>query len=157
MSSPEETTKTPQKKPRQGVPLERVIIALSLVGIAALLFFGISTLAPRVKLSTVPVAGAWQALRQPWRMEFKPDNTILSYNGSSQADVSNPGTAGKGTYKVDYFGTLWVTLDNGKVFQSTLNPEMPNRFDLIQVDTQSVTVFNRVTPMPMPSAPQTPQ
>lgn len=157
MSPPEETTKTLQKKPRQGVPLERVIIALGLLGVALLLFFGISTLAPRVKLGTVPVAGEWQALRQPWRMEFKPDNTILSSNGPSRTDASKPGTAGKGTYKVDFFGTLWVTLDNGKVFKSTLNPDNPNRFDLIQMDTEGVTVFNRVAPLPMPIAPQPPQ
>jgi hypothetical protein len=144
MSTPEETNKTPKKKPRGGIPLEQVLIALSIVGVALLLFYGVRTLTPRVKLASVPVAGEWQALRQPWRMELKPDNTV----------VSSPGPSGK--YKVDYFGTLWVTLDNGKVFKSTLNPEMPNRFDLIEMDTEAVTVFERVA-QPKPNPPQTPK
>jgi hypothetical protein len=153
MSTPEETKEPPKKKPRQGVPLERVLIALSIFGGVVLLFYALRTLTERVKFESVPVAGEWQALRQPWRMEFKPDHTIVSFTGPSQEDASKPSTTGKGTYKVDYFGTLWVTLDNGKVFKSTLNPAMPNRFDLIQMDTESVTVFNRVPPQPTPNPP----
>jgi hypothetical protein len=144
MSSPEETTKTPTKKPRQGVPLERILIALSVVGIVLLLFYGLRVLTERVKLDTTPVTGAWQAQHQAWRIDLKPDKTVVGSNGPS------------GKYKVDYFGTLWITLDNGKVFKATLNPEMPNRFDLIQMDTEGVTVFERVNP-PKPNLPQAPK
>jgi hypothetical protein len=144
MSTPEETTKAPKKGPRGGIPLERILIVLSVVGIVLLLFYGLRVLTERVKLDTVPVAGEWQAQRQPWRMELKPDHTI----------ASSTGPAGK--YKVDYFGTLWITLDNGKFFKATLNPEMPNRFDLIQMDTEGVTVFERVNP-PKPNPPQAPK
>ena len=144
MSTPEETTKAPKKEPRGGIPLERILIALSIVGIVLLLFYGLRVLTERVKLDTVPVAGDWQAQRQPWRMELKPDHTIASSDGPS------------GKYKVDYFGTLWITLDNGKVFKATLNPEMPNRFDLIQMDTEGVTVFERVS-QPKPNEPQAPK
>ncbi len=156
MSTPEETKEPPTKKPRQGIPLERVLIALSLFGAVLLLFFGGRTLTERVKLDSVSIAGEWQALRQPWHMELKPDKTIVSSTGPSQADASKPSTAGKGTYKVDFFGTLWVTLDNGKVFKAILNPEMPNRFDLVQMDTEGVTVFERVA-QPNPKSPQSTQ
>jgi hypothetical protein len=156
MSTPQETNKAPEKKPRQGIPIERILIVLSIFGGILLILFGGRTLTERVKLDTVPIAGEWQAQRQPWYMELKPDKTILSYNGPSQASASKPGAPGKGTYKVDYFGTLWVTLDDGKVFKSTLNPEMPNRFDLIQMDTEGVTVFERVS-QPKPNEPQAPK
>jgi hypothetical protein len=152
MSMPEETNGAPKKKPREGIPLERILIVASIFGVVLLLFYGIRTLTEPVKFTSIPVAGAWQAQRKPWRIEFKPDNTIVSSTGPSQTDASQPGTSGRGKYKVDYFGTLWVTLDNGKVFKATLSTEMPNRFDLIEMDTEGVTVFDRVT-QPEPNPP----
>ena len=154
MSTPEETNKAPEKKPREGIPLERILIAVSIFGVVLLLYFGISILTERVKFSSVPVVGEWQAQRKPWRIEFKPDNTIISSTGPSQPGATPGGTPGSGKYKIDYFGTLWVTLADGKVFKATLSPEMPNRFDLIEMDTEDVTVFDRVTqPNPAPPAP----
>lgn len=142
----------PKKKPREGIPLERILIMASIFGLVLLLFYGIRTLTERVKFNSIPVAGEWQAQRKPWRIEFKPDNTIVSSTGPSQTDASQPGTSGGGKYKVDYFGTLWVTLDNGRVLKATLSTEMPNRFDLIEMDTEGVTVFDRV-PQPEPNPP----
>jgi hypothetical protein len=154
MSTPEETNKAPKKKQREGIPLERILIALGLFGGAILIFMGGRTLTERFKINTVPIAGEWQAQRKPWRIEFKPDNTIISSTGPSQPDATPGGTPGSGKYKIDYFGTLWVTLADGKVFKATPSPEMPNRFDLIEMDTEGVTVFDRVTqPNPAPPAP----
>jgi hypothetical protein len=152
MSTPEETNKMPKKPPREGIPLGRILIAVSIFGGALLIFMGTRTLTERVKLDTVPIAGEWQAQRKPWRVEFKPDNTVVSSTGPSPPDASQLWTSGKGKYKLDYFGTLWVTLDDGKVFMATLSPEMPNRFDLIEQATEGVTVFERAA-QPKPNPP----
>jgi hypothetical protein len=154
MSTPEETNKKPQKRQREGIPLERILIALGLFGGAILIFMGGRTLTERVSLNTIPVVGEWQAQRKPWRIEFKPDNTIVSSTGPSNPNAGQTWTAGKGKYKLDYFGTLWVTLEDGRVFMATPSPQMPNRFDLIEQATEAVTVFDRVTqPNPAPPAP----
>jgi hypothetical protein len=154
MSTPEETNKPPKKKQREGIPLERILLALGIFGGAILIFMGSRTLTERINLSTIPVVGEWQAQRKAWRIEFKPDNTIVSSTGASDPNAAQTWTAGKGKYKLDYFGTLWVTLDDGRVFMATPSPQMPNRFDLIEQETQSVTVFERVTqPKPNPPAP----
>jgi len=149
MSTP---TETPKKAPRQGIPLERILLVLSIFGVAGLIFIGVRTLTERVKLDSVPIAGEWQALRNPWRIEFRPDKTIVSSNGPSQPGAAQASTSGKGNYKVDFFGTLWVTLDNGKVFSAALSPQMPDRFDLIESATEGVTVFERVA-QPKPNPP----
>ena len=156
MSTPEETKKTPKNSPREGIPLERILLALGIFGGGLLIFMGTRTLTERVKLDTVSIVGEWQAQRQPWRIEFKPDNTIVSSTGPSRPDASQQWTSGKGKYNLDYFGTLWVTLDDGKVFMATLSPQMPNRFDLIEQATEAVTVFERVSPS-KPNPPQSPK
>ena len=51
-----------------------------------------------------------------------------------------------GTYSVDYYGTLWVKLNNGKIYSAALAAEYPNRFDLIESDTLVPTVFEKVPP-----------
>jgi len=154
MSTPEETNKAPKKKQREGIPLERILLTLGLFGGAILIFMGTRTLTERVSLNAIPVVGEWQAQRKPWRIEFKPDNTILSSTGPSEPSAAQPWTTGKGKYKLDYFGTLWVTLEDGKVFKAIPSPQMPNRFDLIEQATEDVTVFERVTqPKPNPPAP----
>jgi hypothetical protein len=152
MSTPEETNKAPKKKQREGIPLERILIALGLFGGAILIFMGGRTLTERVNLNTIPVVGEWQAQRKPWRIEFKPDNTIVSSTGPSNPNAAQTWTTGKGKYKLDYFGTLWVTLEDGRVFMATPSPQMPNRFDLIEQATEAVTVFDRVT-QPNPASP----
>ncbi|MBO0733672.1 MAG: hypothetical protein J2P49_05005 [Methylocapsa sp.] len=153
MSTPEETQGGPKKPRREGIPLERILITLSIFGGAVLILMGTRTLTERVKLSSVPIAGEWQASHKPWRIEFKPDNTIVSIAGPAAAD---PSAKGKGTYKVDYFGTLWVTLDDGRTYKATLSPEMPNRFDLIEMTTENVTVFEKAQP-PKPDSAAAPK
>jgi hypothetical protein len=154
MSTPEEMNKTPKNKQREGIPLERILLALGLFGGAILIFMGTRTLTERVNLNTISVVGEWQAQRKPWRIEFKPDNTIVSSTGPSEPNSTQAWTTGKGKYKLDYFGTLWVTLEDGSVFMATPSPQMPNRFDLIEQATEGVTVFDRVTqPKPNPPAP----
>ncbi|MGH6934883.1 MAG: hypothetical protein ACRED2_01625, partial [Methylocella sp.] len=73
--------------------------------------------------------------------------------------ASQAWTSGPGTYSVDYFGTLWVTLNNGKVYSAALTEENPNRFDLIESETLVPTVFEKVrttNPKPPDSPKESP-
>lgn len=106
-----------------------------------------------VTLVSIPIVGEWQATDKPWRVDFRPDNTLVSSTGSAQPKAAEAWTSGPGVYSVDYFGTLWMTLNNGKKFTATLTTETPNRFDLIESGVESVTVFERAQPKPgLPSA-----
>jgi hypothetical protein len=59
---------------------------------------------------------------------------------------------------VDYFGTLWVKLKDGKIYSAALTAENPNRFDLIESDTLVPTVFEKVPPpTPTPTPPDSPK
>ena len=52
---------------------------------------------------------------------------------------------------MDYYGTLWVKLNNGKTYSAALKEESPDRFDLIESETLVPTVFEKVAPAkPMP-------
>ena len=145
----------PTIRPEKGVPLGRVLIILSVFAIPGLIFLGVRHLGERIKIVDVQVAGDWQSSGKPWHIVFRPDKTIVSSTGPSQPAASQAWISGPGTYSVDYFGTLWVTLNNGKVYSAGLTAANPNRFDLIESDTLVPTVFERVPP-PKPKPPDSP-
>jgi hypothetical protein len=139
----------PKKRSESGIPVGMLIIVLGVIGVVGLTGWGVWSLMGAVKLETIPVSGEWQAEGKPWRMEFRLDKTVVSSTGASQAWTSQPGT-----YRVDYFGNLWVTLKNGSIYTAALAPPPGalapatlNRFDLIESGTEAVTVFNRTVPV----------
>ncbi len=143
----------PTKRSETGIPVGLLIIVLGVLGVIGLIAFGAWSLVGMVKLETIPVTGEWQAKGKPWRIELRADKTVVSSTGSSQPGASQTWTPEPGTYKVDYFGTLWVTLKNGKIYSAalipppgTLVPVSPDRFDLIESGTESVTMFDRTSP-----------
>ena len=140
---------SPTKRSDNGVPLGRILIILSVFAIPGLIFLGVRHLGNYVKLVDIPIAGEWQAPSKPWRIVFRPDKTLVSSTSPSQS--------GPGTYSVDYFGTLWVKLNNGKIYSAALSAESPNRFDLIGSGTdEGVTVFEKVPPL-TPKPPDAPK
>ncbi|MGH6841578.1 MAG: hypothetical protein ACREDV_05720, partial [Methylocella sp.] len=92
---------------------------------------------------------------KPWRIVFRPDKTLVTSTSPSQPSASQAWTSGPGTYSVDYYGTLWVKLDNGKIYSAALKEENPVRFDLIESGTLAPTVFEKVAPA-MPTPPPVP-
>jgi hypothetical protein len=138
---------TPKETPERGIPVGRMLIILSVLLVLGLGYLGARDLFGGIVLTTPPVAGEWQAHRKLWRITFKPDKTLVSSTSPSQSDASQQWTSGAGTYTVNFFGTLWVTLDNGKIYSAALKADMPNRFDLIEFGTEDVTVFERVQPI----------
>ena len=143
----------PTKRPGKpnGIPVGRMIIiigAFSLLGLIALGARQLST----ITIVSIPVVGEWQATNEPWRIVFRLDKTIVSSSGPSQPNASEAWTSAPGAYSVDYFGTLWVKLNNGRTYTAALTAESPNRFDLIESGNEGVTVFERVQPLkPNPS------
>lgn len=136
----------PKETPEKGVPIGRIVAVLFATLFAGLIYLGTRSLLSGVVLETPPVVGEWQAEQAPWRLTFNEDQTIISSTGPSQSDESQAWTSVPGKYSVDYFGTLWITLDNGKAYTASLKLDMPNRFDLVQSETFAVSVFQRIKP-----------
>jgi hypothetical protein len=139
---------SPTTPPEKGVPLGRILIILSVFAFPGLVYLGVRHLGDRIKVVDIPIVGEWQAPGKPWRIVFRPDKTLVSSTSPSQS--------GPGTYSVDYFGTLWVKLNNGKIYSAALVAENPNRFDLIESDTLVPTVFEKVPPA-TPTPPESPK
>jgi hypothetical protein len=142
--------------PEKGVPLGRILIILSVFAIPGLVYLGVRRLGNYVKIVDIPIVGEWQAPGKPWRIVFRPDKTLVSSTSPSQPSASQAWTSGPGTYSVDYFGTLWVKLNNGKIYSAALSDESPTRFDLIESDTLVPTVFEKVRPT-TPTPPDSPK
>ena len=147
---------SPTKRSDNGVPLGRILIILSVVAFPGLVYLGVRHLGERVKIVDIPIVGEWQAPGKPWRIVFRPDKTLVTSTSPSQPSASQAWTSGPGTYSVDYYGTLWVKLNNGKVYSAALAAESPTRFDLIESDTLVPTVFEKVPP-PTPTPPDSPK
>jgi len=145
---------SPTKRSDTGVPLGRILIILSVFAFPGLVYLGVRHLGDRIKIVDIPIVGEWQAPGKPWRIVFRPDKTLVS--STSQPSASQTWTSGPGTYSVDYYGTLWVKLKDGKIYSAALTTENPNRFDLIESDTLVPTVFEKVRP-PTPTPPDTPK
>ena len=147
---------SPTTPPGKGVPLGRILIILTVFAIPGLVYLGVRHLGDRIKIVDIPLVGEWQAPGKPWRIEFRPDKTLVSSTAPSQSSASQEWTSGSGTYSMDYFGTLWVKLKDGKIYSAALTAENPNRFDLIESDTLVPTVFEKVRPT-TPTPPDSPK
>ncbi len=147
---------SPAKRPDNGVPLGRILIILSAFAFPGLVYLGVRHLGERIKLVDIPIVGEWQAPGKPWRIVFRPDKTLVSSTSPSQSSASQAWTSGPGTYSVDYYGTLWVKLSNGKIYSAALTAESPGRFDLIDSDNLVPTVFEKMPP-PNSKPPDSPK
>lgn len=158
MSSPTNSPpQSPQRK-REGIPVGVFLVVLGVFGVVGLVGAGIWSLSGAIKLTDYPVNGQWQAQGKPWRIDFRPDKTIVSSTGPARAASSQDWTSQPGTYKIDYFGNLWVMLKDGRTYtaslvppQGALAPVSLNRFDLIESGTEAVTVFERTVPLKSPA------
>jgi hypothetical protein len=147
---------SPATPPEKGVPLGRILIILSVFAFPGLIYLGVRRLGNFVKVVDIPIVGEWQAPGKPWRIVFRPDKTLVTSTSPSQPSASQAWTSGPGTYSLDYYGTLWVKLSNGKIYSAALAADYPTRFDLIDSDTLVPTVFEKVPP-PTPKPPDSPK
>lgn len=132
----------------KALPINRMIIIFGAVGILALIGMGAKQLISAVAIKSIPVVGEWRAAGKSWRIVFRPDKTIVSFVGPSQPRAPDASPSGSGVYSVDYFGTLWIKLNDGATYTATLSLETPDRFDLVDSSSEGVTVFQRTPPGP---------
>src|SRR6202045_2020062 len=111
---------SPTKGSDSGIPVGRLLIILSVFAIPGLIYLGDFRMAGRVKIRDIPRVGAWQAPDKPWPIVFRPDKTLVSSTSPSQPSASQAWTSGPGTYSVDYYGTLWIKLKDGKIYSAAL-------------------------------------
>ncbi|HTV33398.1 MAG TPA: hypothetical protein VME69_09920 [Methylocella sp.] len=135
------TGSAPWNRNGPGIPVSMLVAFLMVVLILGLVAIGGWSLSGNIKLNTIPIVGQWQAEGKPWRLELRPDKTVVS---------SSEGSTEPGVYRVDFFGNLWVTLNNGKIYSANLAPPqnaltqvIQDRFDLVESGTDAVTVFDR--------------
>ncbi len=141
MSSP--TTRPSNSK---ALPINRMIIIFSAVGVLSLIAMGTRQLIGALAIKTIPIVGEWRAAGKPWRIVFRPDKTIVSFAGATPPKASDASTPAGGAYSIDYFGTLWVKLNDGRTYTATLSAETPNRLDLVDSSSEGVTVLERAPP-----------
>ncbi len=103
------------------------------------------------------IVGEWKAERGPEHLVFRSDESVsmtvppaAAAGGESAAEGPPPVT---GKYKLTQGGRIYIQLMNGKKYQTTISPINPNRFDLIDSETDGVTTYDRVN---APNAPNTP-
>lgn len=137
-----------KEKPDAKVPIGPWLVIFGGLLALGLGYLGMRNLFTGLVLQPPPIVGEWKAYRTPWRLTFNEDKTMVSATAPSGADDSQAWTSAKGTYRVDFFGTLWITLADAKVYTAQLRPELPNQFDIVDTGTDVVTVFERVQRLP---------
>jgi hypothetical protein len=155
---------TPRKR---GISLLDAIIVIG--GVLLIVVFNrmsISKLQRSLPNVNSQIVGEWKATRGSERLIFRPDKTISVIDPSpagapapaspplvqtpNAAEPAAPAAAPaapaeqSGKYQLASTGSVYIQLDNGKKYVTTLKPETPNRFDLIDNATQGVSTFERV-------------
>ncbi len=73
---------SPTNRPREGVPIGRILIIVSVFAIPGLIYLGVRRLGNYIKIVDIPIVGEWQAPAKPWRIVFLPDKTLVSSTSS---------------------------------------------------------------------------
>ncbi|MCI0600066.1 MAG: hypothetical protein L0Y60_11215 [Beijerinckiaceae bacterium] len=110
------------------------------------------------------VVGEWKSERGPEHLVFRTDESVSmlvpAHPAETNAAEAAPDTNGPapvtGKYKLAQAGKIYVQLMNGKKYTTTISPINPNRFDLIDSDTDGVTTYDRVSPPPAPAGKAVP-
>lgn len=110
------------------------------------------------------IVGEWKAERGPEHLVFRSDDSVTltvpahpaEGNGPAADETSGPPPV-TGKYKLAQGGRIYIQLMNGKKYSTTISPINPNRFDLIDSETDGVTTYDRVNaPAPGGAAKEAP-
>jgi hypothetical protein len=104
------------------------------------------------------IVGEWKAERGPEHLVFRSDDSVTltvpahpAEGNGSAADETNGPPPVTGKYKLTQGGRIYIQLMNGKKYSTTISPINPNRFDLIDSETDGVTTYDRMN-APAPGA-----
>ncbi len=98
------------------------------------------------------IVGEWKAERGPEHLVFRSDESVsmtvpppAPTGGESAAEGTTSGAPPvTGKYKLTQGGRIYIQLLNGRKYHTTISPINPNRFDLIDSETDGVTTYDRV-------------
>ena len=112
------------------------------------------------------IVGEWKAERGQEHLVFRSDESVsmtVPAPAAEGSESASEGTSGPppvtGKYKLTQGGRIYLQLMNGKKYHTTISPINPNRFDLIDSETDGVTTYDRVNApgpgaaVPAPQAP----
>ena len=164
---PKPSSRTPPSGKRKLPALEIFVVVLGVLAIMGYNRMTIARLARTIPNVNSQVVGEWKSTRGPEHLVFRDDKSVsLTVPAPAPADGSAgataPETAGPapvpGKYQLAQGGKIFVQLMNGNKYSTTISPQAPDRFDLIDARTDGVTTYERVkdpqTPAPQTPAPQ---
>jgi hypothetical protein len=144
--------------------LDIIIVVVGVVAIIGYNRLSIARLQRSIPNVNSKVVGEWKSERGPEHLIFRDDQSVSlivpaspTEGGVAQtpAEANGPPPV-TGTYKLAQAGKILVQLMNGKKYTTTITPGSPNRFDLIDAETEGVTTYDRVPTAPAaPAAPET--
>jgi hypothetical protein len=132
--------------------LEIVVVVIGFLAIMGYNRIAISRLARTMPNVNSQVVGEWKSTRGPEHLTFRADKSVSMTIPASPAEPNSAQTAPPtngpapvpGNYVLAQGGRIIVELMNGKKYSTTISPQSPDRFDLIDSATDGVTTFERL-------------
>jgi hypothetical protein len=145
------TMAPPSPAGKRKIPVLEIFVVV--IGILAIMGYNRMTIARLAR--TVPnvnsqVIGEWKSARGPEHLTFRADKSVtltLPAKGADGLESQTGETSGPavpGRYQLGQAGRIYVELMNGKKYTTTISPQSPDRFDLIDASTDGVTTYERV-------------
>ncbi len=147
---------SPPGKRRRITILEAIIVIGGFTAIIGYNRLNIARFQRSIPNVNSKIVGEWKAERGPEHLQFRTDESVsMTVPGSPAGENTSEATANTngpapvtGKYKLTSGGRVYLQLMNGKKYSTTISPMNPNRFDLIDSDTDGVTTFDRVSTPP---------
>jgi hypothetical protein len=135
--------------------LEAVVVIIGVLAIMGYNRMTIARLARTIPNVNSQVVGEWKSSRGPEHLVFRADKSVsLTIPVSPPPEVSTAQAGSEtsgpppvpGKYQLAQGGKIYIELGNGQKFTTTITPQYPDRFDLIDAATEGVTTYERVKP-----------
>lgn len=146
---------SPPGKRRRITILEAIIVIGGFTAIIGYNRLNIARFQRSIPNVNSKIVGEWKAERGPEHLLFRTDESVSmtvpgpAGENTAEATANTNGPAPvTGKYKLTSGGKVYLQLMNGKKYSTTISPMNPNRFDLIDADTDGVTTFDRVSTPP---------
>ncbi|MCI0465913.1 MAG: hypothetical protein L0Y57_02745 [Beijerinckiaceae bacterium] len=139
--------------------LEVVIVVFGFIAIIGYNRINIARFQRSLPNENTKIVGEWKSERGPEHLVFRTDEsvslTVPSEPAEGKTEEAAPEANGPppvtGKYKLTQGGKIYVQLMNGRKYSTTISPINPNRFDLIDSETDGVTTYDRISAPPPPA------
>jgi hypothetical protein len=142
--------------------LEMAVVVIGFLAIMGYNRMTIARLARTIPNVNSQVVGEWKSINGPEHLVFREDKSVSltvpeSRPAGGSTEQASPETAGPpsvpGKYVLAQGGKIYVELMNGKKYTTTISPQSPDRFDLIDARTDGVSTYVRLKE-PQPPQPK---